>query len=665
MYFTLEGMNKMKKLKILPILLLAPTLLAATSVTADDSSRTSLKDQGYTVIGLASGKTGNYGGKFNEDLLPGGLQDTEVTLAKEQTLEEHPDLGTRVTVNKTLYDGTLLRFDTPRSAEDATAEAVFEFKYVVTNYSEDEVLKLDTYQINASSEYKSSFAYEDRYRIDMDLQPGETKEFVGQYEIGTNNNWLTIMVIDEDSTKVDFGVSMGYKKIDAIDEAYTGQAKETEAEATISYKLPAGITLSGDYAKTQTDGRLIVAPTAKQITNNTPFDIVSWYDVDTGVEIGKAIGHENVTIAPMFDKSDRINFFGRSNNDTQLGLPDYIGSVTDGKFDSFNSDDEAAFREKLSTSSIIANGEEANEIKYDGVVAADTALRYLTKVNKANEDDKNGVMPGSYRVDFTLTNFGEDVLSLRLYQILSSTTLFEAGTDSQDVVIEPNTTKNVSLYITLKSGNNNLITFIHFLNDVTNLDLAVSLGITSIASVPTSAFSAEATKTSMIVDYNYNDGNIQINSAKLRFGAILDKELFAEATEYDVGVIMAPSYDMINTTFNAYLDLAENKTVDGVKSLIPTAYSYSLKANMATVNYDEGTGTTVAAEDGAYYQFAAVVNGFENHLDQSITSAVYVVIDGTLSILDEATYSISSLAARYLAEVFTGHQELLEFLKNA
>ncbi len=655
----------MKKLKILPILLLAPTLLAATSVTADDSSRTSLEDQDYTVIGLASGKTGNYSGKFNEDVLPGGLQDTEVTLAKEQTLEGHPDLGTRVTVDKTLYDGTLLRFDTPRSAEDATAEGVFEFKYVVTNYSEDEVLKLDTYQINSSTEYKSSFAYEDRYRIDMDLQPGETKEFVGQYEIGTNKNWLTIMIVDEDSNGIDYGVSMGYKKVEAIDKAYTGQEKEVEGEATISYKLPAGITISGDYAKTQTDGRLIAAPTAEQITNNTPLDIVSWYDVDTGVEIGKAIAHENVTIAPMFDKSDRINFFGRSNNDTRLGDPDYIGSVTDEKFASFETEDVAAFREKLSTSSIIANGEEANEIKYDGVIAADTALRYLTKVSKINDNDTHGVMPGSYRIDFTLTNLGEDVLSLRLYQILSSTTLSGAGTDSQDVVIEPNTTKNVSLYITLTSGNNNLITFIHFLNEVTNLDLAVSLGLTAIASVPTSAFATEATKTSMIVDYNYNDGDIQINSAKLRFGAILDKELFAKATEYDVGVIMAPSYDMLNTTFNAYLDLAEYKTVDGVKSLIPTAYSYSLKENMATVNYDEGTGTTVTAEDGAYYQFAAVVNGFENYLDQSITSAVYVVVDGTLSILDEATYSISSLAARYVAEGFTGHQELLEFLKNA
>ena len=199
----------------------------------------------------------------------------------------------------------------------------------------------------------------------------------------------------------------------------------------------------------------------------------------------------------------------------------------------------------------------------------------------------------------------------------------------------------------------------------TNLDLAISIGLTSIETIPTSAFAAEATKTSMIVDYNYNDGNIQINSAKLRFGAILDKELFADATEYDVGVIMTPSEDMANTTYNAYLNLAKTKTIDGLKSMNTNSYTYSLKENMATVNYDEATGTTVAAEDGAYYQFAAVVNGFENHLDQSITSAVYVVIDGTLSILDEATYSISSLAARYVAEGFTGHQELLEFLKNA
>ena len=36
------------------------------------------------------------------------------------------------------------------------------------------------------------------------------------------------MVVDEDTTKVDFGVSMGYKKVVAIYEAYTVQEKETE-----------------------------------------------------------------------------------------------------------------------------------------------------------------------------------------------------------------------------------------------------------------------------------------------------------------------------------------------------------------------------------------------------------------------------------------------------
>lgn len=660
----MEGMNKMKKIKILPILLLAPTLLAATSVTADDSSRTSLKDQGYTVIGLASGKTGNLYGKFNDDTLPGGLQDTEVTLAKEQTLEEHPDLGTRVTVNKTLYDGTLLRFDTPRSAEDATAEGVFEFKYVVTNYSEDEVLKLDTYQISASSEYKNGyngFGYEDRYRIDMDLQPGETKEFVGQYDVDKNGNWLTIMVVDEDISKVDFGVSMGFKQVESIDSAYSNQEKETEEEVTVTFDLPGSITISEDYDFIQTVGRLIAAPTAEQIINNSAVDIVSWYDVDTGAEIGTSIAHNDVTLAPIFNKSDRISSFGSAS----YGMPDYYGTVTDGAFKSYTDEEETAFAENLSSTTILTHGEYANEITYDGKIEADTALRYLTGVSKLNADDTKGVMPGSYRVDLTLTNLGDDVVALRLYQIISSTNLSGYGTDSQDVYLEPNTTKNVSLYITLTNGNNNIITFLHFLNDVTNLDLAISIGLTSIETIPTSAFDDYSTKTSMIVDYNYNDGNIQINSAKLRFGAILDKELFADATEYDVGVIMTPSEDMANITYNAYLNLAKTKTIDGLKSMNTNSYTYSLKENMATVNYDEGTGTTVTAEDGAYYQFAAVVNGFENHLDQSITSAVYVVVDGTLSILDEATYSISSLAARYVAEGFTGHQELLEFLKNA
>ena len=654
----------MKKIKILPILLLAPTLLAATSVTADDSSRTSLEDQGYTVIGLASGKTGNLIGKFNDDTLPGGLISSDVALAKDQTLEGHPDKGTRVTVDQYLYDGTLLRFDTPRSAEDASVEGVIEFKYVVTNYSEDEVLKLDTYQISASSEYKNGyngFGYEDRYRIDMDLQPGETKEFVGQYDVDKNGNWLTIMVVDEDISKVDFGVSMGFKQVESIDPAYSNQEKETEEEVTVTFDLPGSITISEDYDFTQTVGRLIAAPTAEQIINNSAVDIVSWYDVDTGAEIGTAIAHNDVTLAPIFDKSDRISSFGSA----KTGMPDYYGTVTDGVFTSFTDEEETAFAENLSSTTILTHGEYVNEITYDGTIEADTALRYLTGVSKLNADDTNGVMPGSYRVDLTLTNLGDDVVALRLYQIISKTNLSGNGTDSQDVYIEPNTTKNVSLYITLTNGNNNIMTFLHFLNNVTNLDLAISIGLTSIETIPTSAFAAEATKTSMIVDYNYNDGDIQINSAKLRFGAILDKELFADATEYDVGVIMTPSEDMANTTYNAYLDLAKTKTIDGLKSMNTNSYTYSLKQNMATVNYDEATGTTVAAEDGAYYQFAAVVNGFENHLDQSITSAVYVVIDGTLSILDEATYSISSLAARYVAEGFTGHQKLLEFLKNA
>ena len=176
--------------------------------------------------------------------------------------------------------GSIIRFDSKRTA----GTGKYEFSYAFENRGNSD-LKLSVYQINASSEYRGlKFAYENsRYRVEINLKPGESITKLGQYDLGSNGNWLTIIVIEQDVESFEFGVAIGYKSITAIDAAYQNQAALNNP-ANIQYNAEenGGIVVKDSYLK-QRAGHFITVPTENDIEVPAGITVEKWQLIVDGV----------------------------------------------------------------------------------------------------------------------------------------------------------------------------------------------------------------------------------------------------------------------------------------------------------------------------------------------------------------------------------------------
>lgn len=176
--------------------------------------------------------------------------------------------------------GSIIRFDSKRTA----GAGKYEFSYAFENRGNSD-LKLSVYQINASSEYRGlKFAYENsRYRVEINLKPGESITKLGQYDLSSNGNWLTIIVIEQDVESFEFGVAIGYKSITAIDAAYQNQAALNNP-ANIQYNAEenGGIVVKDSYLK-QRAGHFITVPTENDIEVPAGITVEKWQLIVDGV----------------------------------------------------------------------------------------------------------------------------------------------------------------------------------------------------------------------------------------------------------------------------------------------------------------------------------------------------------------------------------------------
>ena len=176
--------------------------------------------------------------------------------------------------------GSIIRFDSKRTA----GAGKYEFSYAFENRGNSD-LKLSVYQINASSEYRGlKFAYENsRYRVEINLKPGESITKLGQYDLSSNGNWLTIIVIEQDVESFEFGVAIGYKSITAIDAAYQNQAALNNP-ANIQYNAEenGGIVVKDSYLK-QRVGHFITVPTENDIEVPAGITVEKWQLIVDGV----------------------------------------------------------------------------------------------------------------------------------------------------------------------------------------------------------------------------------------------------------------------------------------------------------------------------------------------------------------------------------------------
>lgn len=133
-----------------------------------------------------------------------------------------------------------------------------------------------------------------------------------------------------------------------------------------------------------------------------------------------------------------------------------------------------------------------------------------------------------------------------------------------------------------------------------------------------------------IVSYHLTD-------ASLRFGANVRMDYYDETANY--GLILGNNLEdtKIKAKLNGEATAEEFATANGLVAI-----------ENKTVAFVDGNGSEVEQETATNYQFATVLTGMVTHLSDKVTAAAYMEYDGKLYLMDETTYSLKSLAQKYL-----------------
>lgn len=131
--------------------------------------------------------------------------------------------------------------------------------------------------------------------------------------------------------------------------------------------------------------------------------------------------------------------------------------------------------------------------------------------------------------------------------------------------------------------------------------------------------------------------NINIADTSIRFGATLDAEkYYVEGATY--GVVISAGTTSFDETLN------KSNDYETFKINLPQSHFEEI-----TPVYVNDENDLEESETGKYIQFAAVITGLLEHKDMELTAAAYRVVDGTIELMHEKTYSVVSLAKEYIS----------------
>lgn len=419
---------------------------------------------GYTSLDIGSGSSS----KFNYDQVPGSITENKTIKYASDVLVDggkngYTEKGVSFTETSYVDINSAMRLDTKASIDE---EAIYEFTYNFANLGSTTIY-LDGYQISASAEYKGKYDYESRYRMDIDLEPGESKSFTAQYKLGKNSNALTYFVADRTMQNgFALGMSMAFKKttLTEIDSKYISEP-EKATTGKVKLQLPDGITVDG-FEEDQVAGKPITVPSDDQISNTTGREIDGWYIVDDPI---KAITSSTVvsdikeyTIAPYFASNYGETLQAGTNS--KGNLPDYAGhTLEDGTLDD-GDDAEMVFK--------------AKDTIVDGLIAKNFSSSY-----KFSKGDYFRILTGTtissnikYKFHYVLKNNSSKDISLTTYQVLGGKKISpEEGASSYQSVIAANSSVEFDLEIKSESANSNAITIFVFDEAADGLDLDIAL----------------------------------------------------------------------------------------------------------------------------------------------------------------------------------------------
>lgn len=416
---------------------------------------------GYTQLSIGSGANK----KFNFDQVPGSITENQTIEYTADVLVHGGDNG-YVEVGSSFYESSAitinsaLRLDTKSSL--ITETAVYEFVYNFENLGSS-VIHLDGYQISASAEYKGQYAYEERYRMDIDLEPGESIRYTAQYTLGSNSNALTYFVADRSMPSgMYLGMSMAMKKTD-LTEPETVSEAEASVTGTVNLQLPEGITVDG-YNTTQTSGTAITVPTADQITNTTGKEIAGWYIVGsdplTLVDSTTLVGEETtITIAPYFYSTYGDTLIPGSA--TTGNIPNHVGTYDS---DASTLTDNAENLANFSANPALVSDVRGTNVGYSGTL---NTSDYFSLATTSNVTANN-----TYTYQYSFENNSGEAISFDLYHLQSELSLTDA-IKSETITIDAHSTKVVELEITYTTSSSNFNSLFLLRSNVTNLDLDV------------------------------------------------------------------------------------------------------------------------------------------------------------------------------------------------
>ncbi len=141
--------------------------------------------------------------------------------------------------------------------------------------------------------------------------------------------------------------------------------------------------------------------------------------------------------------------------------------------------------------------------------------------------------------------------------------------------------------------------------------------------------------SSLTIHYS-NIPSVSVNSASIRFGTTLDSKLYDKTAKY--GVVFGLEGQDLNT-------LAEGKTTIEELELPYREVDHNTIAKVDEIGALEESETPETAQ---YFQYAIVVNNMLAHIDEEITAACYMQTADGLYVMDEVTYSLRSLAQKYI-----------------
>lgn len=138
-------------------------------------------------------------------------------------------------------------------------------------------------------------------------------------------------------------------------------------------------------------------------------------------------------------------------------------------------------------------------------------------------------------------------------------------------------------------------------------------------------------------EFSFKSKTTGATDASIRFGATLDAEkYYVDGATY--GVVISAG----TTSFDETLNKSNN--YETFKTNLPQSHFEEI-----TPVYVNDENDLEASETGKYIQFAAVITGLLEHKDMELTAAAFRVVDGTIELMHEKTYSVVSLAKEYIS----------------